>query len=118
MSDMIIKLLSTDAVIALVIGAFVTYIVKWLATERGDKFKAYQGYAITAIKAAESMIPDDTKNRGAAKLDFALRTFLSKYERATGTAPDAATAAKIESWITEIHTALEESGAFNKAIEL
>jgi hypothetical protein len=117
MSDIIIKLLSTDAVIALIIGAFVTYIVKWLAKD-GEKFKQYEGYAITAIKAAESLIPDDTKNRGAAKLDFALRTFLSKYERATGTAPDAATAAKIESWITEIHTALDEAGAFNKVIEL
>ena len=36
MSDIIIKLLSTDAVIALIIGAFVTYIVKWLAKD-GEK---------------------------------------------------------------------------------
>ena len=33
MSDMLIKLLSTDAVVTLLVGAFVTYIVKWLASK-------------------------------------------------------------------------------------
>ena len=40
MSDMLIKLLCTDAVIALIIGAFVTYLVKWLASKDGEKFKS------------------------------------------------------------------------------
>lgn len=110
MSDMLIKLLSTDAVIALIIGAFVTYMVKWLASKDGEKFKQYEGYAITAIKAAEKAIPDDSGNKGLNRLNFALQVFLSKYEKATGVKVDDKDVAKIESWISEIHASLEDSG--------
>ena len=109
MSTLIIKLLSTDAVIALIVGAFVTYIVKWLSTHNSDKFKQYKGYAIAAIKAAEKAIPDDTENKSARKLDFALRTFMGKYQAATGETPDEETVGKIESWLSVIHRALEET---------
>jgi hypothetical protein len=44
---MIISLLQTNAVIALIVGAFVTYLVKWLATDNGQMFKKYEGIAIT-----------------------------------------------------------------------
>jgi hypothetical protein len=114
MSDMLIRLLSTDAVIALIIGAFVTYIVRWLATKDGEKFKQYEGYAITAIKAAEKAIPDDAPNKGLERADFALKTFLSAYEKATGVKPTTADLAKIESWIAEIHSIVESSGILKK----
>ncbi len=111
MGSWIISLLQTDAVISLIVGAFVTYLVRWLVTTKGQDFKKYEGFAITAIKAAEKAVPDDTDNRGARKLDFALKMFLQKYEAATGVVPDAAVLAKIESWIAVIHNALEESRA-------
>ena len=115
MSDMLIKLLSTDAVIALIIGAFVTYIVKWLATKDGEKFKAYEGYAITAVKAAEKAIPDDSANKGINRLNFALQIFLARYEKAAGVTAKPEEVAKIESWISEIHSALESAGILTKA---
>jgi len=110
MSDMLIKLLSTDAVIALIIGAFVTYLAKWLATKDGAKFKAYEGYAITAIQAAEKAIPDTTENKGLAKADFALKAFLNKYQAATGVTAKPEEVAKIESWISTIQSALDSAG--------
>lgn len=106
----ILGLLQTDAVIALVIGAFVTYLVKWLASTQGQNWKNYEGYAITAVKAAEKAIPDDVANKGAAKLDYALKVFLAKYKAATGIVPDAAITAKIEAWLSVIHEAVDEAG--------
>ncbi len=114
MGDMIIKLLSTDAVIALIVGAFVTYIVRWLASKDGEKFKQYEGYAITAIKAAEKAIPDGVENKGLSRADFALKTFLLAYQKATGVLPNDKDIAKIESWISEIHSVVETSGILKK----
>jgi len=114
MSDMIIKLLSTDAVIALIVGAFVTYIVRWLATKDGEKFKQYEGYAITAIKAAEKAIPDGVENKGLSRADFALKNFLVAYQKATGVVPSDKDVARIESWISEIHSIVEASGILKK----
>jgi len=114
MSDMLIKLLSTDAVIALIIGAFATYLAKWLATKDGEKFKQYEGYAITAIKAAERAIPDDSLNKGLAKANYAMQLFLAQYKKATGVEPKQEEVAKIESWISEIQSVLDAGGILKK----
>ena len=110
MGSWIISLLQTDAVIAVVAGAFVTYIIKWFASKQGTDYKKYEGYAITAIKAAEKAIPDDVPNKGAKKLDFALQVFLKKYEAATGVVPDKELMAKIEDWLAVIHNIIDEAG--------
>ena len=118
MNDLIIKLLSTDlvvyATITLIVGGFVTHLVKWLSTERGADFKQYEGWVIAGIKLAEKLIQDNTANAGAKKLDFVLKTVLAKYETATGKKVDLTTYAKIEAWISEVHAGLEESGALPK----
>ena len=115
MGSWIISLLSTDTAIAVVVGAFVTYIVKWFASKQGTDFKKYEGYAITAVKAAEKAIPDDAENKGFRKLDYALRVFLEKYTKATGVKPDEATMSKIEAWISVVHNAVEEAGTLKTA---
>ena len=115
MSDMLIKLLQTDAVIALIVGAFVTYLAKWLATKDGAKFKQYEGYAITAIKAAEKAIPDGADNKSLAKADFAMREFLKRYEAATGVTAKPEEVAKIESWISTVQSALDSAGILTKS---
>jgi hypothetical protein len=115
MSDLIIKLLSTDAAITLIAGLFVTYLVRFLAAkEAGEKFKKYEGYAITAIKAAEKAIPDETPNKGLNRLDFAMRMFLGKYEQATGVKASETEVSKIEAWIAQIHSVVEASGVLNR----
>jgi len=110
MSDMLIKLLSTDAVIALIIGAFVAYLVKYLASKDGARFKAYEGYAITAVRAAEKAIPDDAQNKGLNRLNYALQVFLKQYEKATGVTAKPDEVAKIEAWISTVHSALDAAG--------
>ena len=117
MGSWIISLLQTDAVIALIAGAFVTYIVKWFASKQGMDYKKYEGYAITAIKAAEKAIPDDVSNKGAKKLDFALKVFLDKYTKATGVSPDDATLAKIEDWLAVVHNVIDEAGTLKTAVK-
>lgn len=115
MKDLILQLLSTDLVVyaalTIIVSAFATHLVKWLATERGEDFRQYEGWVIAGIKFAEKYIIDKTANSGAKKLGYVLKLFLDKYETATGKKVDLATYAKIEAWISEIHASLEEAGA-------
>ena len=115
MSTIIINLLSTNAAIALIVGAFATYIIKWLATNQGEQFRKYEGWAIAAVKAAEKAIPDDVPHKGAAKLDYALRLFTKKYEQAVGHEVGADESAKIDAWLSEIHEVLAEAGTLQPA---
>ncbi len=110
MGNMIISLLQTNAVMALIAGAFATYLVKWLASQQGLPFKKYEGLAITLCKAAMDAIPDDTPNKGAARADFVLGKFVEKYTAATGVTPDSKQLVEIASWISIVHNALVESG--------
>jgi len=110
MQAFIINLLNTDCVLALVIGAFVTFIVKWLASAQGMQWKRWEGLAITAVKMAEVAIPDGTANKGAKRLDQALRIFLDKYEKATGVKPNEKDVAEITSLLSLIHDKLETNG--------
>jgi hypothetical protein len=107
----LLAVLGSEAIITLIVGAFVTYLVKWLKTEHGEKFAAYEGWAIAAVKAAEKYIQDDTPDKGLRRLDYAMKTFLAKYETVSGKAPNAEEIAKIESWICTVHEVLEEAGA-------
>lgn len=110
MQGFIISLLNTDFAMALVIGAFVTFIVKWLASAQGLRWKKWEGLAITAVKMAEIAIPNDVPNRGAKRLDTALRIFLEKYEAAAGVEPNQQDVAEITSLISVIHDQLESAG--------
>lgn len=110
MQAFIINLLNTDFVLALVIGAFVSFIVKWLATAQGMQWKRWEGLAITAVKMAEVAIPDGTANKGAKRLDQALRIFLDKYEKATGVTPNEADVAEITSLLSLVHDRLDGAG--------
>ncbi len=110
MQDMIIKLLNTDMVVSLVIGAIVTYLVKWFATSQGASFKKYEGLLMTAIKAAEKLIPDDTPNKGAARADHAMKLFVEEYERVTGVSADQKVVEAAALAIPRIHALLESGG--------
>jgi len=115
MSTIIINLLSTNAAIALIVGAFATYIIKWLATNQGEQFRKYEGWAIAAVKAAEKAIPDDVPHKGARKLDYAFQLFTKKYEQAVGREVGAEESAKIDAWMSEIHEVLAEAGTLQPA---
>lgn len=111
----IISLLGTNAVIAVIAGAFAVYLVKWLATERGDQFKAYEGWAIALIKGAAKLLPDGSPLTGVQKADFVCQKFVEKYEKAVGRKVGEQECALIEAWISEVHEALVDAGTLRKA---
>jgi len=111
METILLNLLSTNTVIGLLVGAAVVGLVKFMTSDSGKKFKAYEGYAITAVRLAEKAIPDNSQNKGLERLNYALQLFLEKFKAATGVEPDEKLTAQIESWIATIHNALDESGA-------
>lgn len=117
MSNLIVSLLGTNAVIAIVVGAFVVYLVKWLATERGGQFKAYEGWAIALIKGAAKLLPDGSPLTGVQKADFVCQKFVEKYEKAVGRKVGEQEYALIDAWISEVHEALVEAGTLKKAVE-
>ena len=116
MKDIIINLLTTNTAIGIAVGALVAWLVKWLSSD-GAKFKAYEGYAITAVRLAEKAVPDDAENKGVARLNYALQLFLQKYKAATGVTPDEALTAQIESWIATIHNALDAAGSLGASLK-
>ncbi len=112
MSNVILGIVTSKAAIGAVIGA----VIAWIITKRQDQkhmshFQQYEGYALSAIRLAEKMITDDTPSKGLQKLDWALQEFIKRYTKATGVQVDAAMAARIESWISVLHSALDASGA-------
>jgi|GEM_PF-4328320 len=110
MTNIIIALLNTNAVMALLIGALVTSLVKWLATENGLKWKKWEGLAITAVHAAEKAIPDTASSKSILRLDKALKLFVEKYSVATRIVPNQSDLVQIESLISTVHNALKEAG--------
>jgi len=62
----------------------------WLTSKYNpfqEKWKAYEGTIITAIRLAEKQIPSDTTNAGLAKLDAALNFVLKAYAEANSGKP-------------------------------
>lgn len=105
-----IALLSSEVVQTAIIGIIAAWVAKWFASENGLKWKKYEGWAITAIKAAEKAIPDDAKEKGWKRMDKALQEFCAKYEKTTGVAPGEKELVAIENLIAEVHAKLEKNG--------
>lgn len=106
----VLALLNSEWVQTIFIGAVIGWLVKWLKSDSGSKYKKYEGYMVTAVKAAEKAIPDDTPNKGLLRLDHALQAFVKKYTEATGVKPSEADIAQIESLIAVVHDSLESKG--------
>jgi hypothetical protein len=71
-------LLNTPIGISVVAGGFLSVLSKIYTAK--PEWAAHEGSIITAIKHAEKIVPDHTKNKGLAKLDVALRYVLGVYE--------------------------------------
>jgi hypothetical protein len=104
---LLLALIQSEWVQIAVIGMLVKWLASWWQTATGAKWKKWEGIAITAVKAAEKAIPDDTLNKGARRLNEALLTFCQKYEAATGVKPNDADLAQIENLIGVVHSQLE-----------
>lgn len=101
--------LGSDWFWAAVVALLLKWILAWWLTATGAKWRKYEGYAITAVKAAEKAIPDGTPYKGLKRLDKALQLFLEKYTAATGVTPNEKALGEIESLLNVIHARLESN---------
>ena len=87
----------------------------WLASRFNpfqEKWKQYEGSIITAIRLAEQQIPDDTPNKGLAKLDAALKFVLQAYADANhGKQPSASLTEQLKQAIQIKHDELDRRGS-------
>jgi len=74
----------------------------------------YEGVIMTAIQYAEKAIPDDTPNKGAAKLDAALRYVLKAHQATTGNDLRGAKIDGIREGIQIVHAHLKATGTLQK----
>lgn len=105
--SIVLAILNSEWFWAIVVGLIVRWLAAWWQTETGAKWKKWEGLAITAVKAAEKAIPDNTENKGLRRLNDALLTFCHKYEAATGVKPSEADLAQIENLLSTVHAQLE-----------
>lgn len=74
--DIIKNILAEPAVVIAVIGFFATLVARLITAK--PEWQKYTGFIITAIKFVESAIPDDIPNKGAKRLDMALKMVLTE----------------------------------------
>lgn len=77
-------------------------------------WKAYEGTIIGAIKYAEKEIPDDTENKGAERLDAALKYVLKVYEACERRPPSPRLLSDLRETIGVKHAELEAAGTLGK----
>ena len=80
-----------------------------------EVWRKYEGTIITAVRFAEQSIPDDTENKGLAKLDWALQYVIKAYEEANnGKSPSETLIAAFKEGIQIKHDQLDRLGSLSK----
>lgn len=92
-----------------IIGTIVAFALGrlFLSTPEVEKWK---GIIIEAVKAAEKIIPDNTVNAGARRLDEAMKYFIKVYEEQALKSPASTLLDAVRLAIPEIHADLEAMG--------
>ncbi len=103
--ELIVDLMNSNAVIA-GIAAIAVYFMNKLYTKKPE-WKKYEGSIISAIKAAEKAIPDNSANKSVARLDFALKYVLKVHNMAN---PSTALVSDLTNAIQVKHAELEAAG--------
>lgn len=106
MTDKILEILNQPIVLA-TLGAILAYGLTRLHAAK-PKWAKYEGAIFTAIKLAEKKIPDNTENKGLARLNNALQYVIKVYEEANGKRPSKTMEAEILNGIQISHARLEE----------
>lgn len=78
--------------------------------DRRPAWRAFEGSIISAIKFAEKIISDDTKNAGLQKCDEALRYVVKVYAETRGKAPNRKLVESLREGVKIIHAQLEAAG--------
>ena len=101
-------LLNNDAIVTAIIGGFAWLVAKLFNAK--PAWAKYEGLMITAIKAAEKLIPDETSNTGLARADAAMRAFVAQYTSVEGKAPTASLVTAVREALPVVHAKLEANG--------
>jgi len=112
MKDLIAALLANPEFMNAIITALAgvaTWAVAKLFTAK-PAWKKYEGFLITAVKAAEKIIPDDAPNKSLARADAALRVFNERYAVAYGKFPSDAIVTVARLALPIIHDQIEAEG--------
>jgi hypothetical protein len=113
MKDLLAALLANpefmNAIITAIAGV-ATWAVAKLFTAK-PAWKKYEGLLITAVKAAEKIIPDDpAANTSLARADAALRVFNERYAVAYGKFPTDAIITVARLALPIVHDQIEAEG--------
>ncbi len=100
--------LNSPAGIAFLAGALLWALNRVYAAK--PAWVSFEGAIITAIKTAEKAVPDETTNKGLARLDAALKFVVKVYEEAKGRKPSAKTVAALKEGIQITHDKLQAAG--------
>ena len=111
--DAINSILNSAVGIAVIWAALVALFL-WLSSEFNpfqEKWRAWEGSIITAIKLAEKEVPDNIPDKGLAKLDAALRFVIQAYADAhSGKHPSAKLIEHLKQGIQIKHHELDRFG--------
>lgn len=108
MQQILLDLIDNPAVITAIAG-IAAYLIARLYTSR-PAWQKYEGIMISAIKAAEKLIPDDTPNKSAARFDAALTAFVDQWQRVYNQRPSPALMRDVAVNIPIVHDQLEITG--------
>jgi len=82
--------------------------------EKKSIIERFIGTIITAVKAAEKAIPDDTKNAGLARFDRAFKYIISVFAQVEGRLPTPDEELEIKEAIPVVHADIEADGGLEK----
>lgn len=105
---MLWEAMNTPVGITIMAGGLIWFLNRLYSAKPG--WEAFEGAIISAVKFAEKEVPDDTPNKGMARLDAALKYVLKVYEEAKGKKPSAEIVAELKEGIQKVHNQLETSG--------
>jgi hypothetical protein len=112
MKDLLAALLANaefmNAVITAIAG-IASFAIARLFTAK-PAWKKYEGLLITAVKAAEKIIPDDSPNTSIARANEALRVFADRYTMAYGKLPTDAIVTVARLALPIVHDQIEAEG--------
>jgi hypothetical protein len=112
MKDLLAALLANpefmNAIITAIAG-IASFAIARLFTAK-PAWKKYEGLLITAVKAAEKIIPDDSTNTSLARADEALRVFADRYTMAYGKLPTDAIVTVARLALPIVHDQIEAEG--------
>lgn len=103
--ETVLEILNSNAVVAAIVSA-VIYLLNKLYVKK-PTWQKYEGTIISAVRAAEKMIPNDAENKSLARLDAALKYVVKTFEDVEKRRISDKEIAEIKEGISIVHNRIE-----------